>query len=378
MTVPDHSNYLETRYFRALDGLRAVSILLVLVLHTNPGLWGAANGGLGVFIFFVISGYLITTLALREEANRGALSLRSFYVRRACRIFPLYYLVLLVYVVSAIGFNYRGHRDLLMSAMPYYLTYMNDFAPYFRDAPYAHSWSLGVEEKFYMLWPLLAFMFWRGRTLLRFAGTGALVVVPIVLDRMHLLPFDFRRYGTPLYYSYGAILVGCLLAFGLHHRASFVWLARLATGVPALAVLGLAIAAHLTARLNPWTFFIYPFAVALVIVPIVTGNPPWTRLLAWRPMVFIGELSYGIYLVHLICLSTVRPVIARMPGVTLDADRAPLGPHAWGATVLTFALAGGLSLAVATVLNVVIEKPCIAQGRRWTKAILAGTSATRA
>jgi peptidoglycan/LPS O-acetylase OafA/YrhL len=378
MAAPEHSEYLQTRYFRALDGLRAVSILLVLVLHTNPGLWGPANGGLGVFIFFVISGYLITTLALREEATRGSLSLRSFYVRRACRIFPLYYLILLVYVVTSIGLNYRGHRELLESAMPYYLTYMNDFAPDPASMPYAHSWSLGVEEKFYMLWPLLAFVLWRGRTAMRFLGTAALVVLPFALDRAHLLPFDVRRYGTPLYFSYGAILVGCVLAFALHHRSSFAWLARLASGGPALAVLVLAVAAHVFAVTSPWMFFAYPFAVALLIVPVVAGNPPWTKLLASRPMVFIGERSYGIYLVHMICLSMIRPLIARLPGVTLDADRAPLGPYAWAATLLTFALAVALSLAVATVLNVLIEKPCIAQGRRWTKAILGGGASAAA
>ena len=69
------------------------------MLHSSPALWHHANGGQGVFILFVISGFLITTLARREETARGALSLRSFYVRRACRILPLYYLMLLAYVV---------------------------------------------------------------------------------------------------------------------------------------------------------------------------------------------------------------------------------------------------------------------------------------
>ena len=118
--------------------------------------------------------------------------------------------------------------------MPYYLTYMNDFAPDVAGVPYAHSWSLGVEEKFYMLWPVLAFVFMRGRTLVRFLTTSALIALPFGLDRLHLLPFDFHFHGTQLYYSYGAILVGCLLAFGMHHRASYAWLARLASGVPAL------------------------------------------------------------------------------------------------------------------------------------------------
>jgi peptidoglycan/LPS O-acetylase OafA/YrhL len=328
-----------------------------------------ANGAMGVFIFFVISGYLITTLSLREESQRGKVSLKAFYIRRACRIFPLYYLVLFFYVVAVIGLNYHGHRALLMSAMPYYLTYMNDFAPEIQSMPYEHSWSLGVEEKFYFLWPFLAFVLWRGRTRLRVLGTLAIILAPLLLDRAHLLPFAATRYGNPLYLSYDAILVGCLLAFALHQPRSYAWLARLASGVPALLLLALFLVTHLYVFSSRMTLFAYPFTVALVMIPILLGRVGWSRWLESRAMVFVGVRSYGIYLVHLICLSVAGPIVSRLLKVPLDEGRIPIGPHPWVPSLAILALGVGSSVLVAATLTILIERPCIAFGRRRTRAL---------
>src|SRR4051812_19658083 len=142
-----HEAYLAQRRFPAIDGLRAVSILLVLTWHTNPVLWFRLQGYLGVTIFFVISGFLITTLLLRERAETGRVSLGGFYRRRAYRILPVYVVVLGFYAVFVLGLNYHQHRGLLSDVMPYYLTFMNDFAPFTPDTPLAQTWSLGVEEK---------------------------------------------------------------------------------------------------------------------------------------------------------------------------------------------------------------------------------------
>jgi peptidoglycan/LPS O-acetylase OafA/YrhL len=363
-----YEQYRGSNYFRALDGLRAISILLVLVLHTNSVLWSFMNGGMGVHIFFTISGYLITTLALREEAKRGAVSLRAFYVRRACRILPLYYIVLFFYMVMILALNYHGHRHLLLTALPYYLLYVNEFAPNPPDMPFGHSWSLGVEEKFYLFWPVLAFALWRMRPRWRFIGTTALVLAPLLLDRLHLMPFDARRFDQPLYNSYNGILVGCLLAFLLHYRRSYAWMVRLASGFPAYAVLALFLTVHFLMHSQGWSMLTYSISVALAMVPVLLGNTLWTRPLATRPMVFIGVRSYGIYLVHMMCLSVSGEIARHLPGVVLDAHRLPL-MHPWAVSFLILTLACASSLLVATGLNIAVEKPFIALGRRRTRTL---------
>lgn len=364
-----YEQYLSEKYFRGLDGLRAVSILLVVLLHSNSRLWKPVKGGLGVFIFFVISGFLITTLALREEAKRGSVSIGAFYIRRACRILPLYYLVLAIYVALAIGANLHGHRDELLSALPWFVTYMNDFTPHVANLPFAHSWSLGVEEKFYLVWPLIAFVFWRGRTALRFLGVTALIFAPLILDAMRLVPFDARIYGWPLYYAYSAILVGCLLAFTLHHRRSYAWASRFASGPLALLTLFVFVGSHAFVSTRNVSFFFYPFAVAIGMIPILLGKPFWTRLLETRPMVFIGVRSYGIYLVHAMCLAVAVRFAGRLPFVQLDRSHQAIGPHEWTATFLILAAGLGTSLLVATGLNLVLERPMIDLGRRLTRTV---------
>src|SRR5438034_420274 len=156
MGLVTHEEYTGERYFRSLDGLRAISILLVLTWHVNSSLWAWLSGWEGPSIFFVISGFLITTLCLREEDRDGAVSMSAFFVRRACRILPIYFVVLAFYVLVDIGFNRQGQRGALLDALPYYVSYTNELAPGVGHlgTPFRLSWTLGIEEKFYLLWPL--------------------------------------------------------------------------------------------------------------------------------------------------------------------------------------------------------------------------------
>ncbi len=169
-TAKTHGAYLGRKYFSELDGLRALSVLLVINVHLYDSQrnWWWVSGYRGVTIFFVLSGYLITTLALREEGQQGCLSLAAFYVRRCFRIFPLYYVTLALYCLLIYGVSISPHlREPLWDALPYYLLYLQEI-PFClwkilseRDLVFAQSWTLGAEEKFYLLWPLLAFVVWR-------------------------------------------------------------------------------------------------------------------------------------------------------------------------------------------------------------------------
>src|SRR5687768_10412193 len=145
-----HRQYLDRKYLDELDGLRALSVLMVVTVHMHdkPVIWHWLGGWQGVTIFFVLSGYLITMLALKEEAKRGSLSLSAFYIRRSFRIFPLYYLVLALYCLLIFGGGtfgfWKEKKEPLKQALPWYLLYMQEVPHFYgvqeyRDPPPADA-----------------------------------------------------------------------------------------------------------------------------------------------------------------------------------------------------------------------------------------------
>ena len=152
------------RRIPSLDGLRAISIVLVMGLHTvqrygvdrpdpPPSLWWSVllNGGLGVTIFFVISGYLITRLLLHEQATRGTISMPGFYVKRAFRILPPLY----VYVAVLVLLQAAGRLALTKWDVVSALFFFHNYAVSSTSWAIEHFWSLSVEEQFYLIWPVI-------------------------------------------------------------------------------------------------------------------------------------------------------------------------------------------------------------------------------
>jgi peptidoglycan/LPS O-acetylase OafA/YrhL len=358
-----HNAYLGRTYIPELDGLRALSVLLVVSVHMYDAaqMWHWLCGGLGVTIFFLLSGYLITSLALREEDRRGSVSLGAFYVRRSLRIFPLYYCVLGLYAVLLLGLGVSPHlAPAFREALPAYLLYFQE-VPFYRhlvggvDLPFFHSWSLGIEEKFYLVWPLLAFVLWRGRPGRRRRAaalvTAAFALGPVVLA---LAVPELRLLGRCLS-SYAPILAGCLLALLLHEGR---WFARLHWLGRQTALTGtLFAAAHFS---RPWLpecpapfgwDVVYWLAGAAFLTSVLLGDGPVQRLLRSRGLVFVGKLSYGIYLIHIFGIAAAHRLV-------------PAGG------VPAYVLACLLSTAAAWVLSLVIERPCIELGRRWSRRLL--------
>ncbi len=347
MTAPDtHPAYLARGYFPALDGLRAVSIALVVLWHaTETKYFGWLHGYHGVTIFFVLSGFLITTLLLREEDRHGSVSFRGFYIRRVFRILPLYYLVLAVYTVLILVVRLQPDRvEAFRHALPYYAFYFSEFPHYARfRAPFDLSWSLGIEEKFYLLWPALAFGVMRLLRSRLLSATGLLLVTL-------LLPGDWG--ATVFLRPYGLILVGCVAAIVMHapdgYRA-LQWLGR--WQLPLLV----GLCAACVAVGDPWLPVAYEPLVALgtVLLLIATLVQPdgWVvRALSWRPLVRIGGVSYGIYLIHQLGLNAMERVIPSSWGI-------------WGGALL--ALTGGaVAVGGALLLSRVVEAPLIRLGRR--------------
>jgi peptidoglycan/LPS O-acetylase OafA/YrhL len=370
-----HEAYQNRTYFPELDGLRAISVLLVISVHLYDAkerwLWLA--GYRGVTIFFVLSGYLITMLALREEARYGRLSLAAFYVRRCFRIFPLYYVTLAVYCLLILGLGVSAHlRGPLRDALPYYLLYFQEI-PFcrwqvlsHRDLVFVQSWTLGAEEKFYLLWPLLAFVAWRVVGRRRPLGTAALAVAFAAVPALLTLFGPVPRVVGRMLFCYSSLLTGCLLAMLLHDRAGFHQLRRLRGALlPATLLL---LAAHFA---TPWVAnpsladglnVLYTLAVALFLACLLVGEGPVQRLLRWRPLVRLGRLSYGIYLLHMLAMGLAYRLL-------------PASLQGMSASLLAFGLTALLSTALAWVMHRTVESFGINLGRRWSQRILARAAA---
>ena len=350
-------------FFPALEGLRGIAALLVVFHHSRSHwLWGWLEGWNGVTLFFVLSGFLITTLALREEDALGALRWRAFFVRRVFRIIPVYVVSLGLYVVAVgiVGIG-AAHRGPFFHAVPWYLSPFPE-VPFFSRTHIVFSlaWSLGIEEKFYLLWPLLAFVLLRRRARGRL---GLALALAFVLQ----LPIAFSSGGRALA-PYSAILVGCVLAFLMHKRSSFGRLSRLGSKPWFFAALALLVVVHgLTHVFNPTApgfrvasaYYYLPYAIAAALVTCAlalrAGGSGW---LESAPMRFVGRVSYPLYLTHPLGLAVAAVVIA--PGGL--------------ATELVYLAVGLLlSLALAYGIHRAVEKPLIRTGKR-----LAGRTRVRA
>jgi peptidoglycan/LPS O-acetylase OafA/YrhL len=285
-----------------LDGLRAVAILLVLCSHVQgaPGApslplpKGLHLGELGVRIFFVISGYLITSLLLREVARRGQISLRDFFARRVLRIFPAFYVFLLVVFVLAAERIIELRPGDALHAVTYTMNYHGERAWWL-----GHLWSLSVEEQFYLFWPVILALVGARRGLM--VAAAAVVAAPLIrVGTWVFWPSARAGIGEVFPTVFDALAVGCLLA-GLSDRLgrSPRYLAALRSPFFALVPLfGLAIS------MVPRVSFELAVGQSLVNVAIafsidrcvrcpegVTG-----RLLARPTLVWIGSMSYSLYL----------------------------------------------------------------------------------
>lgn len=362
--VPDpFDQYQGLKYLPELDGIRAFSVLMVVACHMgDKHVWEWLGGHQGVTIFFILSGYLITMLALREERSAGAVSLPAFYIRRTFRILPMYYLAL---TVMFILIHYLGWgqelRTTFDNALPSYLFYYQEFQ-FAKDlasntvSPFAHSWSLGIEEKFYLVWPFLAFVVWRGE--FRSRLTMALVLAALFASTKSLWrlgsPVDNWQLGRILS-PYFEILSGAVLALLLDERRTFERLRFVARPVWTGALLLLFIGLHLlAARVGPAFVeiqILYTMAFTFLLGAIVLGRGRLTQMLQNRGLVFVGQLSYGIYLFHGLGISAAQKILR--PG----SGRIEI-------SLLAYLVACAVTIGVCYVLAIVLERPLVRVGKR--------------
>jgi peptidoglycan/LPS O-acetylase OafA/YrhL len=296
-------------YRPALDGLRGISILAVLFYHGNV-LWWGRGGYLGVDIFFVLSGFLITSLLLEESAQTGTISFKNFYMRRALRLLPaLILLIALSLLFVAIFPPQQGTLPAAKSILVA-LFYLSNWMPEAVYPPLAHTWSLGIEEQFYIVWPLLFFVFlWlkaNNRSILLFL---LLAISAIAVHRARLWQSSTGLEHYMVYYRFDArtdsLLVGCiagiLVSRNLIPNKKWVF-----NGIKVLTVIFAASMGCLMFALPSSSGFLYFggfTAVAVMVATIITHlfTAPWrisTLLLEFPLLRWFGRLSYGLYLWH--------------------------------------------------------------------------------
>ncbi|MES2828483.1 MAG: acyltransferase [Bacteroidota bacterium] len=304
----------------SLNGLRAISILMVIFSHfhmhgflsQNPILKSISticfNGPLGVHIFFTISGYLITTLLIREETHLGKISLKSFYFRRTVRIFPAYYFLLLVYFfLSKAGFLHLNNIDWFSS-----ITYTRQF---FISGSFetAHLWSLSVEEIFYLIWPAIFIFFKRFRISFTLLFVGFCTFM-----RFYAYKYPSPDLGTNILTSGDSLLIGCF--FAIKHDKILSWMTKwksylwlifpfLAVSVVSYTYLYHLRSAGLSGNLKSFDVllaFVYSFfgqkglvtnlLVGFIIMYSISFQTVWYKFLNIPIFDFVGKLSYSLYL----------------------------------------------------------------------------------
>jgi peptidoglycan/LPS O-acetylase OafA/YrhL len=307
----------DHRYIPGLDGLRAVAVLCVILYHINAP-W-AKGGMLGVGVFFTLSGYVITDLLLERQRKSGSLGLGQFWLRRARRLLPALFLMLVVVSVLAALFDTSqlgSVRRQVISGAFYYANWSTIashgtyFARFASPLPLDHLWSLSIEEQFYFIWPFIVFLairFLPGRMwllLVTVVGTGLSAAWTAHL--FHGGIFDPTRIYEGTDTRAFQLLLGAALAVMLPTSVRFVRervQVRRVLLLDVLGVAGLVGIALLVWRTTPFTSFLYPYGLlllslstVLVMLAVVHPASALGTLLGAPVLRWIGVRSYGIYL----------------------------------------------------------------------------------
>jgi peptidoglycan/LPS O-acetylase OafA/YrhL len=298
----------EGNYMPQLDGVRGLAVLAVLYSHfLAPYQFTLPLGRTGVMVFFVLSGFLITGILLRCRNAKSGLEpnrpkcLRRFYIRRLLRIFPLYYAALLAAWVLKI--------EPIPDTLGWHLSYLSNFYVAWRgewDAAASHLWSLSVEEQFYLIWPFV--ILWLPQRALLPMIVLSIVFAP--LFRWYAVFHWFNETGvrvlTPS--CLDALGMGALLAYLRDYHRDSLWLKLIASPwTAAIAAAGTYGTIKLSVMgLWPWLvgFILQDLLIAIAGAWLITNvadgfTGRFGRLLTTSPLLFIGRISYGLYVIHL-------------------------------------------------------------------------------
>ncbi|WP_102379831.1 acyltransferase family protein [Raoultibacter timonensis] len=318
----------KSRYIPALDGLRAFAVLAVIAYHMNFS-W-AQGGLLGVTVFFVLSGYLITGLLVTEWAQTKTIDLKNFWLRRVRRLVPAIVFVIIVVAALCTVFNHELLTKMRPDIPPALLFFSNWWyifhdLSYFEalgaPSPLNHFWSLAIEEQFYLVWPvalLAAFKLGAKRPLLR------RIAVVLAAASALAMAFLYNPIADPSRVYYGtdtrafSLLIGAWLAFKMPASRMGKVGARLTKqgrmamdGIGIAAFAGLVLMVAFTDGFSPFLYWgglvIASVLTAVVIAVIANPRSRFGSIASARPLVWIGKRSYGMYLWHYPVLLLMNP-----------------------------------------------------------------------
>ncbi|MBC7450253.1 MAG: acyltransferase, partial [Cytophagales bacterium] len=313
--------------YPSLNGLRAISILLVLLHHLsiqNQSLFGKTydqkgnslfidflqDGHMGVNIFFVISGFLITSLLLQEEQNTSTISLKQFYIKRTLRIFPAYYFLLIVYFFAQLLGYLKINNEAWFTAITFtkYFNWQEDWFT-------SHGWSLSIEEHFYLFWPLI---FLAGDTLRKITCVLLIIAVLILRRYVYIVPWIN---DLTIFLRIDAIAIGCLCALYLKEIIKIIspwWNRIFYVSIAVLFYLEYCSTVHyknFIFRSFGYTHgtFANIFIALIMLYSVFGPKGIWFKLLNTRVLNYIGLLSYSLYLWQQLFTYNSHFIISKFP-----------------------------------------------------------------
>jgi peptidoglycan/LPS O-acetylase OafA/YrhL len=330
-----YEDYLANSHRPAFDGMRAIGFLLVITAHIpSVPLFVYLQGWTAVWLFFAISGYLVTMLMMREEKGHGRVAFGPFLVKRFFRIVPSYWAAILVYWLACFALPpLADDYEPFMARLPYYLAFMPEYADKDSFSIFTHSWTVGVELKFYLFFPPVVFLIIKNANW-RFAITAIVAALLTAIG-------SFRAQ------SYCAILFGVMLAMALEQARGYAIVARL-TRVPVVVPLAFIVALFAMLRYTEQLTVVALVATYLVAFAIVQEHVI-VRALTWQPLVYLGQRSYGAYLLHFLAI--------RIGYMAFGNDTAIGG-------FLTACFCLAVTVPAAELLYQAIERPGMDYGRR--------------
>ena len=332
VAVDDEATAVKFRYFPVLDGLRGLAILVVMIYHLEflvPDVHEFVKGGfLGVDIFFVLSGFLITSILLKEYEEFGQINLKNFYIRRLFRLAPAFWVFLLCLYLFGYVLLPRGEADLIYANdnFAYAFFYLMNWHRALGDAVTGnlnHTWSLAIEEQFYILWSLVLFKaFAENKTrkqIALFTGLFVLVLIAWRAGRALIgMDIDVLYYSTDT--RIDALLIGCVAAMIYFWRLVpdkfFVSMAfnLIAIGSCIIAAFTLLSFEHKDMSLYYGPLSVFSVAVAVMILWLVNRKHSWlSDLLGFKLLRLVGQISYALYLWHYLFYEFAKKSFSSVP-----------------------------------------------------------------
>lgn len=374
-------------YFPNLNSIRFFAALAVIIHHIEltkywfhqPNIYttsfvGGVFGQLGIILFFVLSGFLITFLLLEEQKRTDSISIKKFYIRRILRIWPLYYLIVILglFVLPKVHFfdvpDISSHvHEHFFSKTLMFLSFFPDLAyAIYEPVPYAEqSWSVGVEEQFYLIWPLLiALVIRRKKTLSMLIGVivfyASVKIASTIAYDMH----PENKVFEEIYYFWNNFCIDCMAIGGIGAYLLFYKKEKVLNVLfNRYLQIGLYILlAVVTVKGLAVPMFNYEFYALIFVVLILNlaANKRSVLNLEFKPLNYLGKISYGLYMYHNIILVVVLKFVLYYSGVALNSLTGNL---------IYYGLAISTTILVASLSYRFIERPFIRAKVRYSEVV---------